>query len=140
MTSKPKLPRGMLADFLVGYARKVSRAELAVEREAFGTNAGITSYTTPAQAERLADVLQLRAGLRVLDVGAGAGWPGLFIAEKSGCEVVLTDVPVAGLRHAVASAHRRGVAQRCGFAAASGTHLPFRSRTFDAVVHADVLC
>jgi 16S rRNA G1207 methylase RsmC len=140
MADQPKLPPGQLADFLSGYARSVSRAELAVEREVFGTNAGITSYTTPDQAGRLAEVLQLRAGLRVLDVGAGAGWPGLFIAGKSGCEVVLTDVPVAALRHAVASAHRRGVAQSCGFAAASGTHLPFRSRTFDAVVHADVLC
>jgi 2-polyprenyl-3-methyl-5-hydroxy-6-metoxy-1,4-benzoquinol methylase len=134
-----KLPRGPLGDFLKGYAKGLSPAELRVERDVHGINAGITSYTTPAQAGALADVLGLGPGVSLLDVGAGAGWPGVYLAERTGCRVFLTDVPVDGIRTAAARAARQGVFETCSFAAASGTHLPFRARTFDAVVHTDVL-
>jgi ubiquinone/menaquinone biosynthesis C-methylase UbiE len=110
-----------------------------VEREVHGVNAGITSYTTVAQADRLAQALGLRAGVLLLDVGAGNGWPGLRLAEQTGCDVVLTDVPAAGVYRAAARAIERRVEGRCAFAVASGTHLPFRARSFDAVVHTDVL-
>ena len=139
MTSKPKLPPGQLADFLSGSAREVSRAELAVEREAFGTNAGITSYTTPEQAGALAEALGLGPGVSLLDVGAGTGWPGVYLAERTGCDVFLTDVPIDAIRTAAARAIRQGVFDRCSFSVGSGTHLPFRARSFDAVVHSDVL-
>jgi len=134
-----KLPRGPLIDFLKGYARRLSRAELQVEREVHGINAGITSYTTPRQADALADVLGLRPGVSLLDVGAGAGWPGVYLAERTGCRVFLTDVPMDAIRTAASRAARQGVSDTCSFAAASGTSLPFRARTFDAVVHTDVL-
>ncbi len=129
-----------LDDFLKYYGRPPSRAELAVEREVFGVNAGIISYTTPAQADLLAEALELRPGLRLLEVGAGTGWPGLYLAKRTGCEAVLTDVPFSGIRTAAARATKQRVFGRCAFAAASGTHLPFRSKSFDAVIHSDVLC
>jgi ubiquinone/menaquinone biosynthesis C-methylase UbiE len=134
-----KLPRGPLGDFLKGYAKGLSPAELRVERDVHGINAGITSYTTRAQADTLADVLGLRPGVSLLDVGAGAGWPGVHLAKRTGCRVFLTDVPVDGLRTAAGRAAKQGVFDRCSFAAASGTHPPFRARSFDAVVHTDVL-
>jgi SAM-dependent methyltransferase len=134
-----KLPRGPLGDFLKGYAKGLSPAELRVERDVHGINAGITSYTTPAQADTLAGVLGLRPDVLLLDVGAGSGWPGVYLAERTGCRVVLTDVPVHALRTAMARAAAQGVFETCAFAAGSGTHLPFRARTFDAVVHTDVL-
>ena len=134
-----KLPRGPLGDFLKGYAKGLSPAELRVERDVHGINAGITSYTTRAQADTLADALALRPGVSLLDVGAGAGWPGVYLAERTGCRVLLTDVPVHGIRTAAARAAAQGVFETCAFAAASGTHLPFRARSFDAVVHTDVL-
>ena len=77
----PKLS-ARLTEFIDCYGRARSRAELLVEREAFGLNAGITSYTTPAQADVLANALALGPGVRVLEVGAGSGWPGLYLAEK----------------------------------------------------------
>src|SRR3990172_7364567 len=139
MTSQPKLPRGRLQEFVKYYGKRPSRAELAVDREVHGVNAGINSYATPAQADLLAQVLGLGPGVRLLDVGAGFGWPGVYLAEQTGCEVVLTDVPAAGIRGAAARADQQRVAGRCALAVASGTHLPFRSRSFDAVVHTDVL-
>jgi cyclopropane fatty-acyl-phospholipid synthase-like methyltransferase len=140
----PEAPRTELAtrlkEFAAYYGRGKSRAERAVEREVFGTNEGIHSYTTPAQADQLAEALALRPGLRMLDVGAGFGWPGLYLARTTGCDAVLTDVPAGAVRSAAASAYRRrSLWRRCTFALASGDRLPFRSRSFDAVVHSDVL-
>ena len=131
---------GTLEDFLKYYGRQPSRAELAIERDVFGVNAGIISYTTPAQADLLAEALRLRPGVRLLEVGAGTGWPGLYLAKHSGCDAVLSDVPFSAIRTAAARAIKEGVSERCSFAAASGMQLPFRPRSFDAVVHSDVLC
>ncbi len=131
--------RPRLIEFLKSYGRAQSRAELAVEREVHGVNAGINSYTTVAQADLLAEALRLGPGVRLLDVGAGFGWPSVYLAEKTGCDVVLTDVPPAAVGNAAARAIKRHVFARCRFAVASGSHLPFRRRSFDAVVHTDVL-
>lgn len=140
MKRKPRLPRGRLQEFLQFYSKTPSRAELAVEREVHGVNAGITSYTTQAQADLLAEVLELGASVRLLDVGAGQGWPGVYLAERTGCEVLLTDVPIEGIRRAAARADKRGVRNRSSLVVASGAQLPFDPRTFDAVTHTDVLC
>ncbi len=121
------------------YAQPDSRAWRAIEREVIGANVGANGYTTVAQAEQLAGRLALGPGARLLDVGAGRGWPGLYLAERTGCDVVVTDVPAAGLRDAFARTRRSRLARRASFARASGAKLPFRPRTFDAVVHTDVL-
>jgi len=121
------------------YGTPVSTPMEAIQREVFGANVGVSGYTTIAQAGALAERLGLGSGLRLLDVGAGRGWPGLYLAERTGCEVVVTDVPVAGMRSARGRARERGLVRRASCIVASGTHLPFRSRSFDAVVHTDVL-
>jgi hypothetical protein len=57
----------------------------------------------PAQADTLASGLGLSAGDRLLDLGTGRGWPGLYLAARTGCRVVLADLPLDGLR--VAAVH-----------------------------------
>src|SRR5260221_203986 len=76
----------------------------AIERAVIGGDWGANGYTTIAQAKQLAAILELHAGSLVLDVGAGRGWPGLYLAARTGCSVVMTDVPVEGL----AAARLRG--------------------------------
>ncbi len=125
--------------FSAVYARPQTKAELAMEMEVFGASEGVRGYTTVAQADALAERLALRPGMRLLDVGAGRGWPGLYLARATGCRVVLTDLPPAALRNGMERARRRRLDRRCSFLAASGTHLPFQPRTFDAVVHTDTL-
>ena len=126
--------------FALAYARPQSEAELLVEREVFGACIGTDGYTTVDEAVALLDRLALSSGGRLLDLGSGRGWPGLYLAEKSGCDVVLTDVPVSAPREALMAARNRSLTGQFAAAAAGGEAVPFRSRAFDAIVHSDVFC
>ena len=121
---------------------KVARAEvlLEIERAVCGCDYGGTSWTTLGEAREMAAMLGLRPEQRLLEVGAGAGWPGLFLAKESGCDVALIDLPLAGLRVAKARAAVDRPAGTCWVALADGAALPFPGGFFDAVVHSDVLC
>jgi 2-polyprenyl-3-methyl-5-hydroxy-6-metoxy-1,4-benzoquinol methylase len=112
------------------------RVELAV----IGGDWGANGYTTMAQADVLGRELGLRPGARLLDLGAGRGWPGLYLAACTGCQAVLSDMPIEGLRTAAARARCENLAGRAAMVAASARALPFAPAVFDAIVHTDVLC
>ena len=114
-------------------------AHLRVEREVIGANVGANGYTTLDQADQLGRLLNLRPNDRLLDVGAGRGWPGLYLAGQSGCEATLLEISDTDLRQAVGRAERTDVTARCSFVRGTATALPFRSKSFDALIHADVL-
>ena len=122
------------------YAADQTDAALLVERDVIGASVGANGYTTVDQADLLAERLDLRPGMRLLDIGAGRGWPGLHLAKRSGCEVVLSDLPAIALRDAAARARRNGLQGRSTCIAASANALPFKPGAFDAAVHTDVLC
>lgn len=110
------------------------------EQRVIGGDWGANGYTTITQADGLADRLDLRQGDLLLDVGAGRGWPGLYVAATTGCAVVLADLPVEGLTVARARIATEHLEQRAWCVNASASDLPFRAASFDAVVHTDVLC
>ena len=112
---------------------------IELERAVLGTDYGANGYTPLAQARTLCDKLGLRTGERLLDIGAGCGWPGLYIASRTGCEVVVTDLPMPGMRRALGRIRSDGLASAWAVVA-TARHLPFPPRSFDAVVHTDVLC
>jgi cyclopropane fatty-acyl-phospholipid synthase-like methyltransferase len=117
-----------------------SPVRLDIEGEALGADYGSTGYTTRAQADELARHLQLRPGDRLADIGSGAGWPGLYLAQQTGCHVIGTDLPIDGLQRARVRAIEDGLAGRVSYALATGRAQPLRAGSFDAVVHTDVLC
>lgn len=131
---------GSACDFAREYEFAFSAPMLEIERRVQGSDYGASSWTTLVQAETATAALGLRPGLRLLEIGAGAGWPALLMARQSGCDVVLTDLPPSGLRAARARACRDGLDSRSWVAAASGAALPFADACFDAVQHSDVLC
>ena len=118
----------------------VFTAGLAAEREAMGSDYGANGYLNAAQANELLTHLALSPGDTLLDIGAGTGWPGLYLAKQSGCHVVVSDLTVAGMTQALRRADEDGTADRTKAVVASARHLPFRPDSFEAIVHADVLC
>ena len=111
-----------------------------IERSVLGSDYGANGYTTIDQADQLAAELRLGPGMTLLDLGAGSGWPGLYLAAATGCGVVLTDQPMEGLRSAKVRAVEDRTDDRCSVVQSSGDALPLRNGVFDAVTHTDVLC
>ena len=109
-----------------------------IESAVTGSDFGASSYTTRAQADRLAALLGLEPGKRLLDLGSGAGWPGLYLAKSSGCGVVLVDLPPEGLRRAERRRRAEGVG--IGVVAAPAGSLPLRDAAFDAATSSDAFC
>jgi SAM-dependent methyltransferase len=126
--------------FATSYEVSSLPAMREVERTVLGCDYGGTSWTTSAQAEQIVEMLNLQAGLHLLDIGAGSGWPGLFLADAGGCDVTLLDLPVNALRQARERARSDGIEDRVNAIAASGSALPFADDSFAAISHSDVLC
>lgn len=120
------------------YAGAGSSSVLELERRVFGSDYGGNGYTNIEDARRLAEYLRLDSASVLLDIGTGAGWPGLYLAKETGCQVVLTDMPKEGLHVAKARAVDENIAAQA--VNADGSQLPFRKASFDAVTHSDVLC
>jgi cyclopropane fatty-acyl-phospholipid synthase-like methyltransferase len=128
------------ANFRDRYGPASSDATRVLERMVIGGDFEASGYTTLAQADLIAERLHLREGELLLDVGAGRGWPGLYLSKVTGCSVVLTDLPEEGLRTARRRAGVEGIGERVAAVAASARRLPFAGGTFDSIVHTDVLC
>jgi 2-polyprenyl-3-methyl-5-hydroxy-6-metoxy-1,4-benzoquinol methylase len=132
--------RATRSDFAEHYALPGREANARIERDVIGAVWGANGYTTVAQVDELGRRLQLRPGSRLLDLGTGRGWPGLYLAKQSGCSLVGTDMPVEGLIVATRRARDERIDDRVALAAAAGAAQPFRPASFDAIVHTDVLC
>ena len=111
-----------------------------VEQAVIGGDWGANGYTTIAQADSLARVLRLGPASALLDLGAGRGWPGLYLAARTGCRVVMADVPIEPLQTATARAVSEGLSGRAAAVRCSARDLPFARSSLDAIVHTDVLC
>jgi len=111
-----------------------------IENRVIGSAWGANGYTTRAQADDLGRRLRLAPGVRLCDLGAGRGWPGLYLAQQFGCDVVLTDLPFEGIAIAAETARKRGLDRLAAGVVSSARALPFRPKSFDALVHTDVLC
>jgi ubiquinone/menaquinone biosynthesis C-methylase UbiE len=122
------------------YAEDRTDVVRQIERAVIGADWGVNGYTTIRQANLLAERLHLRPGVRLLDLGSGCGWPGLYLAARRGCHAVLSDVPLEGLWRALARAEGEHVVDRVAAVASSARAMPFRPGSFDAVVRTDVLC
>jgi cyclopropane fatty-acyl-phospholipid synthase-like methyltransferase len=122
------------------YAVGEHRVAREVELLTLGSDFGANGYATLAEVNALAGMLGLGRGSRLLDVGSGQGWPGLYLARQTGCRVVLTDVPLEGLATAARRAAREDLGGRAWALAARGQMLPLREGAFDAAIHTDVLC
>ena len=127
-------------DFDAQYRQGQLPAVQAVERAVCGCDYGATSWATRGEADRIAAILELAPGVRLLEIGAGSGWLGLYLAGQSGCDVMLVDLPIEGLRIAAGRAVRDRIPGACLAVVADAAQLPFRDDCFDVINHSDVLC
>ena len=130
---------GVIETFEQRYRVRPTEVTRQIEREVIGGDWGANGYTTMGQADRLGRELSLGPSSVLLDLGAGRGWPGLYLAASTGCRVVMADVPADALRLALDRAGDEGLADRAAAVRCSVRALPLRQRSVDAVVHADVL-
>lgn len=131
--------RAARQDFAVRYSVGALPVLDDIERRVIGDVWGANGFTTRAQADVLAQRLALAPGDTLLDLGTGRGWPGLYLAKQSGCEVVLTDLPMEGLNTAARRAERERV-RSLGALVSSAARPPFADASFNGIVHTDVLC
>jgi ubiquinone/menaquinone biosynthesis C-methylase UbiE len=82
---------------------------------------------------RLADLLGLRGGERVLDIGSGIGGPSRFLASRYGCEVTGIDLTAEFCRVAEMLTRLTGLTGRVSYRQGSGLDLPFEDTSFDVV-------
>lgn len=137
--SPSKDERQTRADFSARYSVRPSRLIDDIERRVLGAAWGANGFTTVRQADLLGAALELAEGTRLLDIGTGRGWPGLYLAARTGCEVVAADLPIEGIQIALRRAAEEEVV--ClGGVLSSARDLPFAPGSFDATVHTDVLC
>ena len=67
-----------------------------IEHRICGCDYDGTSWTTRRGAENTAARLKLAPDRRLLEIGAGAGWPGLDLERMTKCDVTLVDLPRQG--------------------------------------------
>jgi len=132
--------KGLIERLSKRYPLGQSKIMLEIERRVCGCDYGATSWATRHEVEAIAELLDLGPGRRLLDIGAGTGWPALYWALRTGCDAVLTDIPLAALRIAAKRAAADAVSGDCWTVGAEGALLPFMSGSFDAISHSDVLC
>ncbi len=128
------------AQFGLSYQRNQLPVMQRIERSVCGCDYGGTSWTTRREADDISKKLALRPGQRLMDLGAGSGWPGLYLAALSGCDIILVDLPAEGLAIAAARAKADRLPGVYSVAVADGRALPYGDKSFDAITHSDVLC
>lgn len=127
-------------DFTADYECSALPAIKALERDVLGSDYGGTSWTTKQQADDALAALDLTPNSRLLEVGSGAGWPSLYLSDRSGCDATLLDMPFIALEHAAQRAAADGIDGQVMLVNGSGVALHFADASFDRLSHSDVLC
>ena len=90
--------------------------------------------------DRLAELLGLGPGDRVLDLAAGRGTSALHLARTVGCEVTGLDLSPASVGEATERARALGLAERCTFVAGDAEHVDGLDGEFDALICECAFC
>ena|SRR5579863_8657327 len=93
-----------------------------------------------ALTARLGELLELKAGQRILDVAAGKGESAIFLAKRFGCEVVGIDFGANNVAEATLRAESAGAASLVQFHQGDAEQLDLPAHIFDAVICECAFC
>jgi ubiquinone/menaquinone biosynthesis C-methylase UbiE len=122
--------RGSLEDSILA---AVAREGKDPERLAAGDLAAVDEFHVGGleATQELAKHMELRAGLRLLDVGSGIGGPARYFAAEHGCKVTGIDLTEEFVRVATSLTKRTKLDDLVEFRQGSALELPFERETFD---------
>ena len=140
MANCTKAEHEQIAKFNSFYQLSTHDVLRKIEKHACGCCYGGNSWTTKEQAEYIGQTLDLSPKSSLIDVGAGTGWPGLYLSSMSGCSLTLVDLPETGLKIATKRSIQDKISERVKTLVADAAELPFVDQSFDAVSHSDLLC
>ncbi|MDP9396763.1 MAG: methyltransferase domain-containing protein [Actinomycetota bacterium] len=89
---------------------------------------------------RLAGLIGLAAGARVLDVASGPGATALLLAREHGVQVDGVDLAAASVARASQAASSAGLAAQVRFTRGDAERISFEDGTFDAVISECAFC
>lgn len=93
-----------------------------------------------ALTEQLGRALDLKPGMRVLDVAAGQGTSAIHLVQTFGCELIGVDLGPESVRKANEAAERADVAQLARFIVGDAERLPVDDASFDVVICECAFC
>src|SRR3990172_8728540 len=122
------------------YGQFTEALHTEVRRDTWGEEFGQSGWITASEQDRFIQLLGLRSGQTLLDIGCGSGGPTLRFAERTGITARGIDVHEDGIATARRQAEERGLLDRVTFEVcdASGL-LPFDDDYFDAVMSVDAI-
>ena len=90
--------------------------------------------------QRLGEKLELRPGMRVLDVASGKGESAIFLARTFGCEVVGIDFGLENVNQATVRGEAAKVAHLVRFCQGDAEKIAFPDGSFDALICECAFC
>ena len=128
--------RGKLEDKILGMLRSAGKDPGQLRTEDL---AAIDEFHLGGRegTEALANFMQLRSGMHLLDVGCGIGGPARYFAER-GCQVTGVDLTEEFVQVAVSLTRMVKLDNKVQFRQASALELPFASGTFDGAYEVHV--
>ncbi len=122
--------RGQLEELILG---AVAREGKDPENLTAGDLAAVDEFHVGGleATQELAKQMELRAGLRLLDVGSGIGGPARYFAAEHGCRVTGIDLTEEFVRVARSLTRRTKLDGLAEFRQGSALELPFAPETFD---------
>ncbi|MDP9223606.1 MAG: class I SAM-dependent methyltransferase [Actinomycetota bacterium] len=135
--------RDWAAEFDEVYAAPASAVAERIWREVFGDEypEGVdpNSYVTVSELGRFAEELRVGEGDLLLDAACGGGGPGLWVAARTGTDLVGFDISVTALEAARARAAALGLAGRTEYRVGSFHDTSLEDGIADAVMSVDAL-
>jgi len=112
-----------------------------VRLETYGEDFGQTSWVTTQESHEIPQLLELKAGLRGLEIGCGSGDYALYVAESCNCHITGLELNAEGIRNATRLAEQKKLASQASFRECDASQpLAFPDEAFDAVFANDVFC